>query len=54
MHFLVIDNDTLFTRQFCSILEDDGVQVVRSIGIPSSGENQPNPATALRMRPTAA
>ncbi|MFT4840524.1 MAG: putative transposase [Planctomycetota bacterium] len=30
MDFLVVDNDVLFTKQFCSILEDAGVQVVRT------------------------
>ena len=28
--FLVVDNDSLFTKQFCGILEDAGVQVVRT------------------------
>ncbi|HIE69866.1 MAG TPA: hypothetical protein EYP98_06660, partial [Planctomycetes bacterium] len=30
MQFLVVDNDTLFTKHFCAILGDTGVQVVRT------------------------
>ena len=30
MQFLVVDNDVLFTRQFCSILADAGVDVTRT------------------------
>jgi putative transposase len=30
MQFLVVDNDVLFTKQFCSILEDAGVEVTRT------------------------
>ena len=28
--FLILDNDSLFAKQFCSTLEDAGVQVVRT------------------------
>ena len=28
--FLILDNDTLFAKQFCGTLEDAGVQVVRT------------------------
>jgi putative transposase len=30
MQFLVVDNDVLFTKQFCSILADPGVDVTRT------------------------
>ena len=30
MQFLVVDNDVLFTKQFCSILSDAGIEVTRT------------------------
>lgn len=30
MKFLVVDNDTLFTKQFCTILANAGVEITRT------------------------